>query len=222
MFTGIIHGQGKILVRHIHGAECRFRIQPQFPLPEIMDGESIAVNGVCLSVENHDTTSFSVYASAETLSCTTLGATHIGHLVNLERALTLGDHLGGHLVSGHIDCLATAQSIRPSGQSQCCRFSFPAAYASQVIPKGSVALDGISLTVNTCEANFFEVNIIPDTQKRTTMSLWKPGAKVNMETDMIGKYVHRFLAVWGEAATPPVKQQNTACISEILARNGFL
>lgn len=201
MFTGIIQGQGEVIALH-GNAERRFTLRPLFDLPDVTDGESIAVNGVCLSVETHTHREFTVYASAETLSCTTLAHCSKGSLVNLERALALGDRLGGHMVSGHVDCLAVVRTMAPVGQSLCCRLSFPPAYGPEVIAKGSVCLDGISLTVNACGPDFLEVNIIPDTQKRTTMHRWRPGCKVNMETDIIGKYVHSLLTVYMPGSRP--------------------
>jgi riboflavin synthase len=113
--------------------------------------------------------------------------------VNLERALALGDRLGGHLVSGHVDCLATVADVKPVGQSKIYRLHFPEEWSIYVVTKGSVALDGISLTVNHCGTGFLEVNIIPATQKETNMSGWAPGTEVNMELDMIAKYVRQML-----------------------------
>lgn len=218
MFTGIIQGQGIIASARKSGGECRLDIQPLFVLENLADGESIAVNGACLSVEMHSSASFTAYASAETLSRTTLGRLAKGDPVNLERALAVGDRLGGHLVSGHVDCLATVLEVRPAGQSLCCRLGFPAVYGSEVIPKGSVALDGISLTVNDCGSDFLEINSIPDTQKRTTMRLWRPGAQVNMETDLIGKYVRRMLEPWQAKAA----EKHTEISRELLLRTGFI
>ncbi|WP_165069029.1 riboflavin synthase [Desulfovibrio sp. ZJ200] len=218
MFTGIIQGQGTIVAVRKSGAECRLDIQPLFTLENLTDGESIAVNGACLSVEMHRPESFTAYASAETLSRTTLGKLARGDAVNLERALAVGDRLGGHLVSGHVDCLATVLEVRPAGQSLCCRLTFPTAYGSEVIPKGSVALDGISLTVNDCGSDFLEINSIPDTQKRTTMRLWRPGVHVNMETDLIGKYVRRLLGPWQTKAA----EKHTQISREFLLRTGFI
>lgn len=219
MFTGIIQGQGEIISLRPGNGECRLTVRPLFALRDYQAGESIAVNGACLSVETFTTDSFTAYASAETLARTTLGSLRQGHLVNLERALSLGDRLGGHLVSGHVDCLATVREIRPSGQSIRCRLGFPAQFGPEVIAKGSVALDGISLTVNTCGPDYLEVNIIPDTQKRTTMLRWKPGVEVNMETDIIGKYVRSLLGPWSEKKdTSPA----SGISRELLLRNGFI
>ena len=198
MFTGIIQCEGEIVSLRREGKERRFRIRPAEPFSGLTDGESIAVSGVCLSVEAHDGDCFSAYASGETVGRTTLGALEPGGRVNLERALALGDRLGGHIVSGHVDCVAVVRSVARRGESLCCRLDFPAAYGREVISKGSVALDGISLTINACGADFLEVNIIPDTRRRTTMSAWRPGSHVNMETDLVGKYVAHMLAPWQE------------------------
>ena len=226
MFTGIIQGQGEVLALRDSGTERRFTLRPRFSLPAIVDGESIAINGACLSVETHGEAVFTVYASAETLSRTTLGSLKTGDSVNMERALALGDRLGGHLVSGHVDCLATVRSVTGAGQSLCCRLNFPQEYAPEVIAKGSVTLDGISLTVNDRGPDFLEVNIIPDTQKRTTMRHWRPGTLVNMETDLIGKYVRSLLGPWqpeGAGAAANAKSAPAAGLSrEILLRNGFI
>ncbi len=227
MFTGIIQGQGEITSLRKNGTECRLAIRPLFTLTDVIDGESIAVNGACLSVESHSREGFTAYASAETLARTTLGTLRNGDPVNLERALALGDRLGGHLVSGHVDCLATVREVRPSGQSVCCRLEFPASFGPEVIAKGSVALDGISLTVNDCGPDFLEVNIIPDTQKRTTMRLWRPGTRVNMETDLIGKYVRSLLGPWSglsgkDAGSDAATRTGAGFSRELLLRNGFI
>ncbi|MBQ4568362.1 MAG: riboflavin synthase [Desulfovibrio sp.] len=222
MFTGIIQGQGEVIALRRSGRECRLGIRPLFILRDYQAGESIAVNGACLSVEDYTSDSFTAYASAETLGRTTLGDLREGHLVNLERALSLGDRLGGHLVSGHVDCLATVREVRRAGQSLVCRLEFPAAHGPEVIAKGSVALDGISLTVNDCGPDFLEVNIIPDTQKRTTMRQWRPGISVNMETDLIGKYVRSLLGPWHGTGRGAQAAAAGGVSRELLARNGFI
>ncbi|MFT4302178.1 MAG: riboflavin synthase [Desulfovibrio sp.] len=223
MFTGIIQGQGEVRSLRKTGAECRICLRPLFSLTDIVDGESIAVNGACLSVEEHGADTFTAYASSETLSRTTLGNLQTGHLVNLERALALGDRLGGHLVSGHVDCLATVSEVRQVGQSIRCRLSFPAEFGVEVISKGSVTLDGISLTVNDRGPDFLEVNIIPDTQKRTTMLHWRSGVSVNMETDLIGKYVRNLLGPWAAAANGKNASPKSSGLNmEFLLRQGFM
>ncbi len=199
MFTGLVMGLGRIEDVRARGEETRFRIKALFDLDHLVLGESIAVNGACLTVETAGDKDFSAYASAETLSKTGLGALKAGSTVNLERALALGDRLGGHMVAGHVDCQARIESVTPAGQSTRLRLTFPREFSTQVVPKGSVALDGISLTVNECGDGFLTVNIIPSTLGATTIGSWKPGVSVNMETDLIGKYVLRLLGPWKEA-----------------------
>ena len=194
MFTGIIQGQGRLAALRQSGSERMLSIRALFTLEDIEIGESIAVNGVCLTVESGKDGVFTAYASTETLSRTNLSFMRTDDLVNLERALTIGQRLGGHFVSGHVDCLATVHSVREAGKSLIIRLTFPAEYGELVIPKGSVALDGISLTVNNCGSDFLEVNMIPETRRATTATSWMPGTRVNMEADMIGKYVLRMLA----------------------------
>ncbi|QGY40088.1 riboflavin synthase [Pseudodesulfovibrio cashew] len=205
MFTGLVMGLGRITSVERRGAETRLRIEPLFDLPDIELGESIAVNGTCLTVEIFGEKWFTAYASRETMSVTSLGDLKVGSKANLERAMAMGDRFGGHIVAGHVDTLAEVAEVRPAGESNIYRLTFPAAHGKYVIPKGSVALDGISLTVNDCGPDWLEVNIIPETQKATTISGWTPGRKVNMETDVIGKYVERMVAPWtaqDDPATP--------------------
>lgn len=218
MFTGIIWGVGQIAAMDRRGGETRFTVRPGFTLADYALGESIAVNGVCLTVETFGAGWFTAYASAETMSVTNLGALRVSSTVNLERALAMGDRLGGHLVSGHVDCLAEVLSIRQAGQSRIYRLGFPSTFAAQVIPKGSVALDGISLTVNDCGQDYLEVNIIPATQRETTISGWTPGQRVNMETDVIGKYVQRMLSPWNEGRPQPASSSITP---DFLKEHGF-
>lgn len=233
MFTGLIQGPGAILGvsgRRGEGAgghagrETRLEIAPVVPFHEYVRGESIAVNGVCLTVESFSTDRFSVFASAETLRLTNLGSLRTGMRVNLERALALGDRLGGHMVSGHVDCLARVGEMRQTGQSRWFRLLYPEAFSPLVVTKGSVTLDGISLTVNTCGDGFLEVNIIPETWRNTTISSWLPGLDVNMETDLIGKYVQRMLGPWtgGASRSSGVPSATSGGISEAFLReHGF-
>lgn len=219
MFTGLVQGMGRIEAVEARGAETRLRIRALFELKNIVLGESIAVNGTCLTVETSGENWFTAYASAETLRHTNLGGLKSGSVVNLERALALGDRLGGHLVSGHVDCVATVTGIEPAGESRIYTLSFPAEHGAFVIQKGSVTLDGISLTVNACGPDSLSVNIIPSTQRETTISGWSPGTRVNMETDLIGKYVRNMLAAWmggGQSAKPESKLS-----MDFLRENGF-
>ena len=202
MFTGLIIGMGEVAHIAPGSGESRFSLAPLFPVSDWVKGESVAVNGVCLSVETFDSRSFTAYASHETLRLSNLGALRRGDRVNLERALALGDRLGGHMVSGHADGVAEIESVREVGQSKVFRVRFPEEFSAQVIPKGSVALDGVSLTVNTCGPGYLEVNVIPETQQTTTIGGWKAGRQVNFETDLIGKYVERMLRAFKEAPEP--------------------
>ncbi|MDR2826274.1 MAG: riboflavin synthase [Deltaproteobacteria bacterium] len=233
MFTGLIQGTGKITASTRKATEGRLTIRPEHSLSaayasaqvatEFVKGESIAVNGACLTVETFTAVAFTAYASAETLSCTNLGFLRQGDTVNLERALCLGDSLGGHMVSGHVDALAEIIKISPVGSSLILRLSFPEKLSRQIIAKGSVALDGISLTVNACEKDFFEVNIIPATQKETTIASWQVGYKVNLETDLVGKYVERQLGSITESViTMPQKSPKNASAGRSSALENFV
>ena len=214
MFTGLVQSTGKILRVEDKGGEARLSIAPSNrggPFTGLVLGESIAVNGACLTVEKFDSASFSAFASGETLSLTNLGRLRRGDLVNLERALRLGDSLGGHLVSGHVDALCTLVERRPAGSSTLLRFSFPPQFRRQIIAKGSVAVDGVSLTVNACGDDFFEVNIIPATLSETTLAEWKAGRAINLETDLIGKYVEKMLGALGASSNAgPIDERTIA------------
>jgi riboflavin synthase len=222
VFTGIIQGRGRLTALTRNGRERRLSIRALFPLDDLADGESIAVNGACLTVESGGDSCFTVYASEETLQHTNLAFQERGALLNLERALALGQRLGGHLVSGHVDCLAVAESVKGAGESLTARFGFPRAFAPLVIPKGSVALDGISLTVNNCGEDFLEVNVIPETRRVTSAGEWKPGARVNMETDLIGKYVRHMLAPFRAPAGEQAGARDDAVDAAFLREHGFL
>lgn len=218
MFTGLVECTGNVLGAENRGAETRLRIAPA-TMRDFVMGESIAVNGACLTVESFGADWFAVYASAETMGRTSLGGLRPGSVVNLERALALGDRLGGHLVSGHVDCIASVAAVTPAGESKIYRLTYPAEYGPQVIDKGSVALDGISLTVNACGGDWLEVNIIPETQRVTTIAGWNVGARVNMETDLIGKYVQRMVAPWAGTGAPDAPKSDLT--EEFLRKHGF-
>ncbi len=196
MFTGLIQGMGRIKKINKTARDCRIYIQPLNSIQDLLSGESIAVNGVCLTIEAAANDYFSVYASAETLSKTNLLSLNHGDYVNLERALAVGDRLGGHILSGHVDCLAKIQDFVQTGDSCIYRVLFDKQWSKYIVSKGSIALDGISLTVNDCGEGFLEVNIIPFTRKETTIFFWQRGTLVNMETDIIGKYVQKMLFPW--------------------------
>ncbi|MFP2961294.1 riboflavin synthase [Myxococcus sp. 1LA] len=194
MFTGLIQDLGR--VEHvIPGGMTDLWIHTSLGAASFELGESIAVNGACLTVVERTGDSFRVQAAPETLRRTTLGAVKPGDQVNLERALALGDRLGGHLVSGHVDAVSEVLETYPEGGSWVMGFRLPEALAPYFIEKGSVAIDGISLTINTLEADRFRVQLIPETQERTTLKARGVGAKVNLEADQIGKYVARLFAL---------------------------
>ncbi|WP_431859429.1 riboflavin synthase [Azospirillum sp.] len=193
MFTGIITDVGR--VRSIErSGDTLFTIETVFDMETVPIGASIANNGVCLTVVDKGPGWFAVQASGETLSKTTLGGWTEGTRVNLERALKMGDELGGHIVSGHVDGVARVMDVRPDGESVRLTFEAPVDLARFVAPKGSVALDGVSLTVNEVDGALFGVNIIPHTQVATTFGQLKPGDAVNMEIDMLARYVARLVA----------------------------
>lgn len=194
MFTGIITDLGHVIAI-THRGDRRFTIATRYHTDQIAEGASIACNGVCLTVIERGPDSFVVDVSAETLSKTTLGAWTEGTPVNLERSLRLGDELGGHLVFGHVDATAAVLSRWPEGDSQRFLFELAPEFMKFVAPKGSVALDGVSLTVNEVEGTRFGVNIIPHTQHHTNFGTLMPGQRVNLEIDMLARYVARQMEV---------------------------
>ncbi|CAA7613280.1 Riboflavin synthase [Magnetospirillum sp. LM-5] len=194
MFTGIVTDLAQVR-RVVKGAgqESRFEINTAYDTATIAIGASIAHNGVCLTVIETGPGWYAIEASAETLSKTTLGDWTEGTRINLERAMCIGDELGGHIVSGHVDGVARVVSITPENQSMRFVFEAPAELAKFVAPKGSVALDGVSLTVNEVDGRNFGINVIPHTQSVTTFGQLQVGSRVNMEIDMLARYVARLL-----------------------------
>ncbi len=192
MFTGIITDVGT--VRGIaRDGDTRFEIRTGYDMATVDIGASIACSGVCLTVIETGADWFAVQASGETLDKTTLSGWTVGARMNLERALKVGDELGGHIVSGHVDGVGEVVSIRDDGESKRFVFRVPAALKAFMAPKGSVAVDGVSLTVNEVEGDTFGVNIIPHTQQVTLFGDYAPGSKVNLEIDMLARYVARLL-----------------------------
>ena len=197
MFTGLITDVGRVrtISRPPAGdvGDERIWVDTAYDLASVPVGASIACSGVCLTAVELDGRGFAVDVSAETLSKTTLGAWAEGTAVNLERSLRLGDELGGHLVYGHVDAVAEVVSAQPEGDSWRYVFEVPAALAPYLAPKGSVALDGVSLTVNEVDGQRFGVNIIPHTRRVTTFAELGAGDHVNLEVDMLARYVARLL-----------------------------
>lgn len=214
MFTGLIEDLGTLLEIRRGGSIASVTVATSLPMQELALGESIAVNGACLTVTSFGGGRFSADVSPETLEKTSLGMLHHGTQVNLERALRLSDRLGGHLVSGHVDGLARLIERTRQGNSWFLAFRLEAPLARLLVPKGSVAIDGISLTVNEVFDESFSVMIIPHTLERTTLAGLQVGSQVNIETDLIGKYVARLLG-GGD-------RSNSGVTLDLLAKSGFL
>ena len=194
MFTGLIAGVGRLALREPRGGDARLVIDVgSLPFDGVQLGESIAVNGCCLTVVEFDATSFAVDASNETLALTTLGRLAIGAPLNLERAMLPTDRLGGHLVSGHVDGLAIAARRWDDARAERWRFEAPMALLRYVAHKGSVCVDGVSLTVNEVDDAGFEVALIPHTVEHTAFHALREGDAVNIEVDLLARYVERLL-----------------------------
>ena len=190
MFTGIISDRGEL--RAIEGeSDKRLVIATSYPVESIAIGASIACSGVCLTVVDRRADWLAFDVSAETLACTTLGDWRVGAAVNLERPLTLDDELGGHMVLGHVDGVARIEASDAEGDSRRLSLAAPEALAGFIAAKGSVAVDGVSLTVNRVESTVFEVNIIPHTLAVTTLGERRLGDRVNLEIDVLARYVAR-------------------------------
>ena len=194
MFTGIIEGVGQLAARETLGGDIRFTFNVgSLPFDEVRLGESIAVNGVCLTVIAFDATSFKADASTETLGLTTLGQLASGATINLERAMRPSDRLGGHQVSGHDDGIGSVLSIHDDARAQRWRFAAPQALLKYIAKKGSVCVDGVSLTVNEADGEGFEVALIPHTVAHTRFAYTGVGDAVNLEIDLVARYVERLL-----------------------------
>lgn len=192
MFTGIIEAIGQVIAMQPRAGDLRLQIgRGNLALHDVVLGESIAVNGVCLTVVAFSAEHFEADVSNETLRCTALGALQVGSPVNLERAMRADGRFGGHLVSGHVDGVGEVRSITPESRSQIWRFRVPTSLSRYIAAKGSVCIDGTSLTVNTVEADEFEVNLVPHTLANTRFHALSPGAPVNIEVDLIARYVER-------------------------------
>jgi riboflavin synthase len=195
MFTGIVQDVGRIVALETRGGDARLTVNvDRLDLSRTAIGDSIAVAGVCLTAVSLEARAFSADVSHETLTITTIGAWRVGRRVNLEPALRAGDALGGHLVSGHVDGVAELRARLEQGRSQRFRIQVPALLARYVARKGSVALDGVSLTVNDVGQQEFEVNLIPHTLDVTTLGELAVGDGVNIEVDLMARYAERLLA----------------------------
>jgi riboflavin synthase len=193
MFTGLIQDVGKIVSLQLKEKSAILAVETSLPLRSMELGASIAVNGACLTITKKGKNRFAVDVSPETLNRTSLAILRIGSLVNLERPLRLQDGLGGHLVTGHVDGVAVVESIERQGEFIFFTFRVPAQLGSFLVSKGSIAVDGISLTINECSRKRFSVAIIPFTLEHTNLRARRVGDKVNIETDLIGKYVQKLI-----------------------------
>jgi riboflavin synthase len=193
MFTGIIADRGTIRAVRA-AADTIFEVATALDLSDMVVGASIACAGVCLSAVDKGAGWFAVQVSAETRMRSTAGAWRVGTQLNLERPLRVGDELGGHMVLGHVDAVAELTARRPEGESLRLMFEVSRGFEPSIAPKGSVTLDGVSLTVNEVEGRRFGVNVIPITRARTTLGDLRPGDPVNVELDVIARYVARLLA----------------------------
>jgi riboflavin synthase len=212
MFTGIIATIGKIESVQAKGGDIRLQVATQnLDLSDVKLGDSIANNGVCLTVIAMSKGSLSFDVSRESLDRTSLGTVKAGSEVNLEKALAVGDRLGGHFVSGHVDGLGKVIAKQESARSVQFRFEVPLGLERYIAEKGSICIDGTSLTVNKAENNWFEVNIIPHTMQETIMKSYQVGTQVNLEVDLIARYLERLLP-----------KQASSITRETLLQNGFI
>ncbi len=212
MFTGIIEDVGTVKSIEKQGVSGTIEVGTSLDIKDLSTGDSIAVDGVCLTVVAVDGAIIKAELSEETLGLTTLGSLKRGDRVNLERPLTLGKPIGGHLVTGHVDATGVIKGRRRTGAGIDVEIEIPAGLARQVVRKGSIAVDGISLTVADIRDRVFRVSIIPHTLKVTTLGEKVPGGRVNIETDIIGKYVERFMR--------PLEAGGVT--EELLIRHGFM
>ncbi|MFZ0051030.1 MAG: riboflavin synthase [Desulfobaccales bacterium] len=214
MFTGLVEGVGEIVGLRPLAEGLKVTLKTPFPVAELSLGESVAVAGACLTVVAIAPPAASFEVSPETLARTTFPLKKVGDRVNLERSLRLGDRLGGHLVTGHVDAAGVVGQLRSGPAYFQLQIELPAPLSTLVIEKGSIAVDGVSLTVNSIKGAAFSVNIIPFTARKTTLGALRVGDRVNLEADLIGKYVARLLG-----KDSGIGQGVTV---EMLTRHGFL
>jgi riboflavin synthase len=217
MFTGIIQAVGKIVHLEKVSGDVRLRIDTgTLDMRDVQNGDSVAVSGVCLTAIEHDASGFSADVSGETLARTTLAGLRPGTRMNLEKALTPSSRLGGHLVSGHVDGVGEVIERNVEARSVRFRVQAPAALARYIATKGSICLDGVSLTVNAVDGRQFDLNIVPHTLQATTLGEVQPGSRVNLEVDLIARYLERLLL--GERAA----DASATITHAFLAEHGFL
>jgi riboflavin synthase len=218
MFTGLVEGVGQVRKAVRSRGALVLTVTPLFAVDDVRIGDSLCVNGVCLTVTRSGEGTLEMDVSAETVSRSTLGGFRAGHRVNLERALRLSDRLGGHLVAGHVDGVGRIARKEPREDSWLVGVQVDPALSRYIIEKGSIAVDGVSLTVNRCRDGYFEVNVIPQTGRETTLLEVGPDERVNIETDLIGKYVEKLLS--REDHSPQGRRPSSISI-DTLREHGF-
>lgn len=219
MFTGLVEGIGKIRAVRISEGDMNISIMPLFDLiSDCRIGDSVAVNGACLTVTEIIDNHIMMYASRETISRTTLGLLKQGEEVNMERAMKLSDRLGGHLVLGHVDGVGEIAEKKHVKKSWLIGVKIGEMLSRYTIEKGSIAIDGISLTINRCQSGYFEVNIIPETASSTTLLKKMPGDRVNIETDMVAKYIEKLIM---KERTAENDNSSSSINMEMLTKFGF-
>ena len=218
MFTGIIESLGKVESLQSVGGDVRLRIGTSLDMSDVHLGDSIATNGICLTVIEWGENWYAADVSRESLNRTTLGTWKVGQRVNVEKAMLPTTRFGGHIVSGHVDAVGEITAVREDARSIYYEVTAPAEIAKYLAEKGSVTVDGISLTINHLRGNIISLNLIPHTAERTNIGTWKTGAKVNLEVDVLARYIERLML--GDKAAE-VKEQSKLSMA-FLAENGFL
>lgn len=218
MFTGIIESVGQVLSLQSVGGDIRLRIQSNLDMSDVHLGDSIATNGICLTVIEWGENWYVADVSRESLNRSTLGQWKVGQPVNVEKAMLPTTRFGGHIVSGHVDAVGEVTVVRSDARSLYFEITAPVEIAKYLAEKGSITVDGISLTINHLRGNVLSLNLIPHTAERTNIGMWKTGAQVNLEVDILARYIERLL-LGDKAAEPKAESKLTM---EFLAANGFM
>ena len=218
MFTGIIESLGKVASVQNVGGDVRLRIETDLDMSDVHLGDSIATNGICLTVIDWGDSWYAADVSRESLNRTTLGSWKAGHPVNVEKAMLPTTRFGGHIVSGHVDAVGEITVVREDARSLYFEVAAPAEIAKYLAEKGSITVDGVSLTINHLRGNILSLNLIPHTAELTNIGTWKAGVKVNLEVDVLARYIERLL-LGDKAAQAP---QQSKISMEFLAENGFM
>ena len=215
MFTGLIEDLGKVESLEKVGGDVRLQIKPTaMNVNQVQMGDSIAINGICLTVVSIENDTLGFDASQETIKKTSLVSLKKNSLVNLEQAMAMGDRLGGHMVSGHVDATTSLMKVEKDARSMCLYYRLPDGYAHYIAQKGSICIDGVSLTVNEVADQYFTVNIIPHTWQNTIMKTYQIGQCVNIEIDVIARYLERFLQC--DISKDLTANQNTLSYNDLL------